>query len=575
LPKLSVYVPATAAHPDDLLPIVDVHDATQAPSGTTKSITAARLLPVDWVSAVTKGADPSGTADSTTALGDAVTAAAAAGVPLYLPAGTYKITAALNWKIPGLHVITAGAAHTTIRQATDNTPILQLAGQGQRIGGLTLRYAAQQVAASTSAIAVEFGDDTAGSCFLSAFEDLRCYLANTGLAVNPAVTTAAGLFSCYFGNIEIFGYSVRAISLTGSNGGGANCTGCVFDNTYIHNNFTGSDAGSTSWPLFLQGWDEVVFNQLNIEHAQVFSSDACVFSQCGNVVINALHAEHLELSGTPGFGLVGVGTGTGTVQVNGLTVRFGTFTGASLNSVFRVTGGSGQNIICNGLNFPAGDGGDSTAAIAVADFNSAAGVSAQVTGINGTAAQLFTAYTANAGAGSQMAVTDGAQVTYSPPLGWTTFATGGMGNGLNASSGTATVPVAGTWYYADVFVPFTVTVTGLIAGCVSGGGTDKWIAAIWPRTGGAALAASAAAGTTTPSAADFALPFTAPVTLPGPAVYKAGVQSNGTAARIETFGNAAEGFAAGSQSGTFGTVPSLSSPSTSYTQNAGPMAKTY
>jgi hypothetical protein len=338
-----------------------------------------------------------GTTDDTSAINAAVAAAAAAAVPVYFPAATYKITSTLNWKIAGLQVRTDGAKSTIISQATANTPILQVAGQGQRIGGLTLTYTTQQTSAQTSAIGVEFGDDSVGSCFMSAFDDLRVNLSNTGLAINPAVTTVAGLFSCAFGNIEILGYSVSAIRFRGSIG--ANCTGCTFGNVYVHNNFTGSDTNSTSWPLDFQNWDEVVFDQINVEHAQVFNSDAAVFAHCGNVVINAAHFEHLEMSGTPGFGLIAIGTGTGSVLVNGLSVRFCTFTGASYNSVARVTAGTGQSLVVNGLSFPASDSGLSTPALYLLDFNSATSVTARFYGINATASQLYTANTVNAGTG--------------------------------------------------------------------------------------------------------------------------------------------------------------------------------
>ena len=138
------------------------------------------------------------------------------------------------------------------------------------------------------------------------------------------------------------------------------------------------------------------------------------------------------------------------------------------------------------------------------------------------------------------------------------------------------MPVAGTWYYADLLIPWTVTLTGIIAAVdTTFNGTDKWMTAIWPAAGGTALANSATAGTTTPGASqNFKIPFTAPVTLPGPAVYKVGVQSNGTGADIEVFGNVNEGFVTGSATGTFGTVLSLS-PGSTYVQNAGPMVKTY
>jgi hypothetical protein len=555
--------------------VVSAHSA----GFTVKQVAGAgffQLLP-QWANVVAYGADPTGTNDSTTAIGSAVAAASAAGAPVYIPAGTYKISAALNWKLAGLVVRTDGAANVKIIQETANTPGLQVAGQGQHIDGLTITCASQQSSSQTSSIGVEYGDNSVGSCFLSTFEDLRVELFATGMAINPAVSTVAGLFSCWFGNVEVMGFSIAAIYFYGSNGGGANCTGCVFDNVYIHNNYSGSDANSTSWPLELNGWDEAVFSQLNVEHAEVFDSDACLFTHCGNIIVNSMHLEHLELSGTPGNGLIAVGTGTGMVQVNGLSVRYMTFTGGSYNSVFRVTGGSGQSIVLNGLNFPSADGGDTVGTIALVDFNSATGVSAQLTGLNSTATQLWTETYANAGSGCSGQITDGSQVTYFPALAWTTFATGSAPNGLNMTSGGQITPTAGEWYYADLYVPYTVPLTGIIADVPAGtGGTDKWIVAILPYNGGAVLANSATAGVTTPVLNNnFKLPFTSQVTLPGPAVYKAAFQSNGANAKFTAFANDYEGFTTGSQSGTFGTIPTFSAPAGTYTANIGPMLKTY
>ena len=133
------------------------------------------------------------------------------------------------------------------------------------------------------------------------------------------------------------------------------------------------------------------------------------------------------------------------------------------------------------------------------------------------------------------------------------------------------------WYYAALFIPFTVTLTGIIASVPTAeANTDKWNAAIWPAAGGAALANSFLSGTACPNnvAEDFALPFTGTVMIPGPAVYFAGIQSNGDTCRLEVFNNNVEGFATGDTAGTFGTVISLTPPST-YTASVGPMLKTY
>ena len=575
--------------------------AHTTPFTVTQAITAGGLLQgrvVDWLNVVTAyGADPTGVADSTTAIGLAVTAAAAADVPVYIPAGTYKITAVLNWKIAGLRVIGAGSSLAIIQQATANTPVIQVAGQGQRISGLTLRYATQQTSGQTSAIGMEFGDDTAGSCFESIFEDLCFELVNCALAMNPAIATVAGLFSCLFNNIHILGYSYRAISLVGGNGVGAGATGCVFNNTYIHNNFTGSDTTSSSWPVYFQVWSEIVFNELNIEHAEVFSSDACVFAQCGNVVINGLHLEHLEMSGNPGYGLVGIGTGTGSVIINGLSVRFGTFTGTSYSSVLRVTGGSNQNVILNGMTFPAGDGGDSTPSLALVDFNSATGVKVQVAGIDATSTQLYTVNTINAGSGCMaligpVAPLSGAAftgpVTVSGGLvpasaGWTCWPTGGAVNLLNVSSGDDQTMVAGTWYVAACYIGCNCTLTGIIAAGNAASGTDLWTAALWGSAGGAALAYSSLSGIAAPVQSGgigqkVAFPFSGgsggTYSAKGPGLYFIGIQSNGTTNKLLCFINNLEGFATTSHTGTFGTVISLTAPTT-YTANLGPFANTY
>lgn len=531
------------------------------------------------------GADPAGAADSTSAINAAVTAATSSHRPVIIPAGTYKISSALNWKIAGLQVAGEGSQFTKIVQNTANTPIIQLAGQGQNISGLTLNYPTQQPSANTSAIGVQFGDDTVGSCFLSQFTDLYVQQAATGFAINPAITSAAGLFSCTFTNIHVLGYSVNGVSFIGSNGLGANCTGCVFNNIYVHNNWTGTDTGSTSWPVQFQGWDDLVINQLNVEHANVFNSDAAMFAKVDNVVINSCHFEHLELSGNPGWGFIGVGSNDGCITVNGMSLRFNTMTGTSYNSVFRIPSGSGaqQTIILNGYNEPSTDGGRTTPSHPFIDFGSATNVSMEIRGID-SSGPLTTADSVNAGAGSTVQKYTGAKLAnpVQPSGGITTaqgaftaFGTGGYANLLNVSSGASTTTVAGTWYYVALPVWFNATLTGALLAAGTTGGTDLWIAALWPAAGGAALASSAAAGTAAPAAntkAKFA--FTTPYAAAGPAAYILGVQSNGTTAKLMTFPNATEGFITGSQAGTFGTIPSLT-PAATYSQNIGPMAATY
>lgn len=326
------------------------------------------------------GADPTGSADSTSAIAACVTAASTAGRPVYIPKGTYKISSALNWKLPGLVVIGDGSANTTITQNTSNTPVVMVAGQGQRIYGLRLNYLTQQGSGNTSAIGMQFGDDTVGSCFESIFEDIYVQLAYTGLSMNAALVTTAGLFSCYFRNIHVLGWFNHAIGLAGNAGGGnSNSTGCVFDNTYLHNNFSGSPAASNSYPVFLESWDEIVFNQLNVEHGESFILDVIGLSGVTNCVINGLHIESIQLSGSSGnAAYINCDTGSGVV-VNGLNVRFGTMSGSTDNSVVRFSGSSGGYAEIHGFN----EGSENTFSHAHpwADFGSVASCTFQVTGI--------------------------------------------------------------------------------------------------------------------------------------------------------------------------------------------------
>lgn len=312
--------------------------------------------------------DPTGAVASDLAIANWIEDCQSNQNPGYAPPGTYKTTALMDWRSAGLQIAGAGSQFTKFRQSASNTGVVAVAAQGVKIEGIDFGYTAQEVAANTASIGMTLGDDTDGSSFMSQFKDLIFTQCQRGLAVEPAITTKAGLFSCHFDTVRVLGYSYSAIDLRGNSGGGAaNATGCVFDNTYIHNNFSGSDINSTWWPVYLQDWDEVVFNQLNIEHANVFNSDALGLVSVGSAIINGLHLEHLELSGNPGFGLVYVSHATSAL-INGMTVRFPTMTGTSYNSVVRLNGTEGPKCDIRGLNEGA-DGGYATVHPLV-DFNS-------------------------------------------------------------------------------------------------------------------------------------------------------------------------------------------------------------
>ena len=198
---------------------------------------------------------------------------------MLIPAGTYKLTSGdpLNWKVAGLRVITDGAGAVKIKQAASNVPIVQFAGQAQYIDPVTFEYVTTQGESDTGAIGITFGDDWQAMVLLGIYQGLRVYNSYTGVAMEPSIETVAGIVSCYVGSLEVFGWYESAINLNGGNGVGAGATGCVFDNVYVHNNFTDDDtATSASWPVIFRNWSEVVYNELNVQQA------LCVTPACSS-----------------------------------------------------------------------------------------------------------------------------------------------------------------------------------------------------------------------------------------------------------------------------------------------------
>jgi hypothetical protein len=321
---------------------------------------------------------------------------------IQLQGGTFYVNAVMDWKIPCLVVQGAGASNltnggTVIKQVTANTGIIEVAGQNQDIGGFTLTYASQQTSAQTGAIAMALGDNSVGSCFASKYHEINIELANTAMGI--VSTTVGGAFSCTFENFKINGYSYSAMNMAAASGtGAANCTGCVFDNIYIQNNYSGSNAQAAYRAVDFTGWDEAVFNQLNIEHGDHYDSDVLFIQQCGNVIINGLHYESLILAGNPGYGFLAVNNG-GSVIVNGMTIRSCTIDGTDQNPVVRFNTAAANVVINSFYNLSSGM--TITTSFPWADFGSTGGCTLQVNGILDSA---VTAGYVNGAAGDALVV---------------------------------------------------------------------------------------------------------------------------------------------------------------------------
>lgn len=150
-----------------------------------------------------------------------------------------------------------------------------------------------------------------------------------------------------------------------------------------------------------------------------------------------------------------------------------------------------------------------------------------------------------------------------------------IGSVAYGSLGTNTTPVAGTVYVSSFQLPVDmVDATGIA--CMNGGtaATDKLLYSIYDADG-VLVANTAVAGTVATGTDSFqALAFTAVADL-NAGSYFLGWQTNGTTTRFRTVATATYiGIASGSATGTFGTLPAITAPTT-FTADKAPICYVY
>lgn len=148
--------------------------------------------------------------------------------------------------------------------------------------------------------------------------------------------------------------------------------------------------------------------------------------------------------------------------------------------------------------------------------------------------------------------------------------------GALASLGTNKAMVAGTVWYADIFIPTpSITLTGI--GVLNGAtvATDKGIVSLYDSTG-VLLANSALAGATTSGANTFQqYAFTGTYQILKPGRFWVAYQSNGTTDTIRTIATATWiDVLSGNAAGVFATLPAITPPTT-FTADLGPVAYVY
>ncbi len=245
------------------------------------------------------GVKGDGATDDTAAL----QAALSAEDVVFLPAGTYRISAALS--VPAdTAVVGEGDRATIVRQYTSDTQIFIVNTGGVTLRDLRLTYNTLQVAANTSANAVELRN-----AFVCNFQKLHISNCANGFKIPAGIPGGSFMASCSFRDIEVFLYSIYAFNLV-TDGGVS--TGSVFSNIYIHNNPSIGVRNTATGGLNLGFHSDSVLDQVNVEHS-VHTGNSLVINGCESMMVNGVHFEGVEPSGDFG-GVIGVIGGSNVVM---------------------------------------------------------------------------------------------------------------------------------------------------------------------------------------------------------------------------------------------------------------------
>lgn len=162
-----VYTPAagaTTAAPGDVIRSATWNSIFTDISTALSTLGAQGLANIANVLAF--GADPSGAADSTTSIQNAINSLSATSGIVFFPKGVYKISAPLTISVTGISLIGAGRLSSVIRNASATTDIITITASYTRIDSLALIGTTGVVATAGSAISAS---NSQGSSFNNLF----------------------------------------------------------------------------------------------------------------------------------------------------------------------------------------------------------------------------------------------------------------------------------------------------------------------------------------------------------------------------------------------------------------------
>lgn len=287
------------------------------------------------------GATGDGTTDDTTSLQNAINAAVSQKRPLYIPdpVVAYKVTGPIDMYKSGLRAYGKSRETTVIRSTAINVPVVKVGGRNQYVADLRFEYDSQRPSTATAANCIELHKP-----YWSTYERLWSRLGARGVAIAQQdvvleeVLTGNTAFSSTFNDIRVHGYTIDGINLNSYGGGG---TGCVWNNTYISNNPTGTKQTPTGYALYINEYDEMVFNQLNIEWG-THTNDVMLFETTGAIVINGLHIEQVDLA-SAAFAYIAISDDV-RLLIDGASLVWSTLATASTRYFIRAIGDAHANV---------------------------------------------------------------------------------------------------------------------------------------------------------------------------------------------------------------------------------------
>jgi len=263
-------------------------------AAVTGVLTRDSLLHSRGLDARTFGATGDGATDDTAALQAALDALAGAGegTGLFIPAGTYKITAPLV--IPFMQhqsILGAGWQITKIVQYANNVPVVKTSAENTHsidFGEMTLSYNEIQPVANTAAIALNFRLETEGTGQGWYYWQVRRLLierAHIGIGdMGPGTTGSAGAWNCTFDQIVMNRISQTMIR----------CTSLPV-NTFRNVTHINNGGVAPQGPAIVSEGSEMTFHGLDIEdwYNRLFS-----ITGGGAIVVTGMHIERHVLNTT-------------------------------------------------------------------------------------------------------------------------------------------------------------------------------------------------------------------------------------------------------------------------------------